>query len=145
MSERRSGLLTVLLCLRRGGLSVRCPRILRIALVRRLSWGRAVLRIRREGRLARELIIRLLRIQKLGFLPSSAQGLGLLTPLCAVPPAQGLLRDRVEVPSGRLPSGGIVPGVWWRLIAHGFHSPLARQRCRALPFRGCIEGSCGAR
>jgi hypothetical protein len=123
MSGRPPRLLTVWLRLR-VGLSVWCSRILRMAPVRRLSRRRTALRIRREGRLARVLIIGLLRIHKLGFLPPSGQGLGLLAPLCAVPPAQGLLPDRVEIPSGRLPCSGIVPVVWWRLIAHGFLSPL---------------------
>src|SRR6185312_4097693 len=95
-----------------------------MALVRRLSWRRAGPRIRRDRRLTQELVIRLLRIRRLGFLPRSGQGLGLLAPLCAVPPAQGLLRDRVKVPSGRPRYSGIVPVVWWRLIAHGFPFPL---------------------
>ena len=95
-----------------------------MALVRRrLSRRRAILGIRREGRLARVLIMGLLRIPKLQFLPPSGQGLGLLAPLCAVPPAQGLLPDRVEVPSGRLPCSGVASVIWWRLIAHGFLSP----------------------
>ena len=83
----------------------------------------------------------MLRIPELGFLP----------PLCAVPPAQDLragpvkIPTRVDVPSGRLPCSGIVLIGWRRLIAHGFLPPLARLRCRALPFKGRIEGSCGAR
>ena len=60
----------------------------------------------------------------LGFPRYSGQRLCLQAPLCAVPPAQGLLLDRVEVPSGRLPCSGIVPVVCRRLIAHGLLSPL---------------------
>ena len=86
-----------------------------------------------------------LRIHNRGFRPPSGQGLGLLAPLCAVPPAQGLLPDRVEIPSGRLPCGGIVPVGWWRLIAHSFLSPLRGYGAALLPFKGRIEDSCGAR
>src|SRR5580704_14165680 len=106
-----------------------------MALVRRLPRRRAVLRIRREGRLARVLTVRLLRIYNRGFLPPSGQGLGLLAPLCAVPPAQDLMpgrvkvRSRVKVPSGRPPSSGIVPVTWSRPIAHDFLPPL--RGCRA--------------
>ena len=83
-----------------------------------------------SGRRARLLIIRLLRIPELGSLPPSGQRLGLLAPLCAVPPAQDLraglveIPSRVEIPSGRLPRSGVVLIGWWRLIAHGFLPPL---------------------
>ena len=92
----------------------------------------------------------LLRIHNRGLRPPSGQGLGLLAPLCAVPPAQDLragpvkIPSRVGIPSRRLPCSGIVPVVWWRLIAH-VSLPPARLRCRALPFKGRIEDSCGAR
>jgi hypothetical protein len=77
------------------------------------------------------LTIRLLRVPELGFLPRSGQRLGLLAPLCAVPPAQDLragpvkIPSLVGIPSGRLPCGGIVLTGWWRLIAHGVLSPRA--------------------
>jgi hypothetical protein len=82
------------------------------------------------GTWVRVLTIRLLRKPELGFLPCSGQRLGLLAPLCAVPPAQDLragpvkIPSRVGIPSGRLPCGGMVLTGWRRLIAHGFLSPL---------------------
>jgi hypothetical protein len=93
------------------------------------------------------LTMRLLRIHRLGFLPPSGQGLGLLAPLCAIPPAQGLLPDRVEVPSGRLPCSGIVPVIWWRLIAHGLLSPLrgcgvALSRSKDASMAAAVHGGC---
>lgn len=92
-----------------------------------------------SGRRVRVLTRRLLRIPELGFLSLSGQRLGLLAPLCAVPPAQDLGAGRVKIPSWvEIPSGpwsGIVLIGWWRLITHGFLPP-ARLRCRALPFKG---------
>jgi hypothetical protein len=61
---------------------------------------------------------------------------GFAGPIVRRPPAQDLgagpveIPSRVGIPSGRLPRSGIVLTGWWRLIAHGFLSPLARLRCR---------------
>ena len=103
------------------------------------------------GKRARVLTIRLLRIPRLGFLPPSGQRLGLLAPLCAVPPAQDLragpvkIPSRVGIPSGRLPCSGMVLIVWWRLIAHGFLPPLrgcdaALSRSKDASKAGAVHG-----
>jgi hypothetical protein len=55
-------------------------------------------------------------IKELGFLLVPRQGSRLLAPLCAVPPAQRLQRDRVQVPTGRRV-------VRRRLLAHEFPLP----------------------
>lgn len=77
---RRPGLLAVRLRLLVGIPAIGLRRILRLALVRRLSRRRTVVRIRRRRRLAWLTVGLRRRIREPGFLPSG-YGLRLLVPL----------------------------------------------------------------